>query len=194
MIFLLLLLNHVNTQQLEHRAIQRDEEERAADLTEIAYTDAECLAFVDEMSAKSRHFRRRLGRAMRGKPVRIREMTIVLCLVLDNCTLHHSEKVKQYVSNRNIKLENLPRYSPDFNPIELCFSKLRQLLCRLFRESQGNAKRAIGMVLPSITPKDRGGYYGKCGLIDALDHDAEDEDGEMLMAAVAVACWLIMGG
>ena len=50
------------------------------------------------------------------------------------------------------------------------------------------------MVLPSITPKDRGGYYGKCGLIDALDHDAEDEDGEMLMAAVAVACWLIMGG
>ena len=47
MIFLLLLLNHVNTQQLEHRAIQRDEEERAADLTEIPYTDAECLAFVD---------------------------------------------------------------------------------------------------------------------------------------------------
>ena len=121
MIFLLLLLNHVNTQQLEHWAIQRNEEERAADLTEIAYTDAECLAFVDEMSAKSRHFRRRLlGRAMRGKPVRIREMTIVLCLVLDNCTLHHSEKVKQYVSNMNIKLENLPRYSPDFNPIELC--------------------------------------------------------------------------
>ena len=125
MIFLLLLLNYVNTQQLEHWAIQRNEEERAADLTEIAYTDAECLAFVDEMSAKSRHFRRRLlGRAMRGKPVRIREMTSVLCLVLDNCTLHHSEKVKQYVSNRNIKLENLPRYSPDFNPIELCFSKL----------------------------------------------------------------------
>ena len=179
MIFLLLLLNHVNTQQLEHWAIQRNEEERAADLTEIAYTDAECLAFVDEMSAKSRHFSRRLGRAMRGKPVRIREMTIVLCLVLDHCTLHHSEKVKQYVSNRNMKLENLPRYSPDFDPIELCFSKLRQLLCRLFRESQGNAKRAIGMVLPSITPKDRGGYYGKCGLIDALDHDAEDEDGEM---------------
>ena len=86
-----------------------------------------------------------------------------------------------------MKLENLPRYSPDFDPIELCFSKLRQLLCRLFRESQGNAKRAIGMVLPSITPKDRGGYYGKCGLIDALDHDAEDEDGEMLMAAYAKA-------
>ena len=43
MIFLLLLLNHVNTQQLEHRAIQRDEEERAADLTEIPYTDTKCL-------------------------------------------------------------------------------------------------------------------------------------------------------
>ena len=147
------------------------------------------------MSAKSRHFRRRLGRAMRGKPVRIREMTIVLCLVLDNCTLHHSEKVKQYVSNRNIKLENLPRYSPDFNPIELCFSKLRELLCRSFRKSQSNAKRAIDMVLPSITPKDMRGYYRKCGLIDAPDHDAKDEaeaDSEMLMAAVAVACWLMM--
>ena len=82
MIFLLLLLNYVNTQQLEHWAIQRNEEERAADLTEIAYTDAECLAFVDEMSAKSRHFRRRLGRAMRGKPVRIREMTIVIITIV----------------------------------------------------------------------------------------------------------------
>jgi hypothetical protein len=64
MLFLLLVLNRVNTWQLEHCAIQRDEEERTAYLTEIAYTDAECLVFVDEMSAKSRHFRRRLGRAM----------------------------------------------------------------------------------------------------------------------------------
>jgi hypothetical protein len=45
------------------------------------------------------------------------------------------------------------------------------------------------MVLPSITPKDMRGYYHKCGLIEAPDHDAEDEeDGEMLMAAFAVAC------
>ena len=46
-------------------------------------------------------------------------------LVQDNARIHHSKKVKDFCKDNNINLIYNPPYSPEFNPIELIFNKLR---------------------------------------------------------------------
>ena len=47
-------------------------------------------------------------------------------LVQDNARIHHSKKVKEYAKNNNINMVYNPPYSPEFNPIELIFNKLKK--------------------------------------------------------------------
>ena len=49
-------------------------------------------------------------------------------LVMDNCSIHHSEGVKLLCAEENVKLEFLPPYSPWLNPIEKTFSVLKSWL------------------------------------------------------------------
>ncbi|MBD1846570.1 transposase [Cyanobacteria bacterium FACHB-63] len=49
-------------------------------------------------------------------------------VVMDNLRVHHTERVRQAIEAAGAKLVFLPPYSPDLSPIELCWSKLKQLL------------------------------------------------------------------
>ena len=49
-------------------------------------------------------------------------------LFLDNARIHHAKIIKNYVTNNNIKLLFNTPYSPEFNPIEIMFSKLKKLV------------------------------------------------------------------
>ena len=49
-------------------------------------------------------------------------------LVLDNLSTHTGETIRQLIEAQGARLEFLPPYSPDFNPIELCWSKIKTAL------------------------------------------------------------------
>ena len=51
-------------------------------------------------------------------------------VVMDNLTAHKGERVRELIESRGCQLIYLPPYSPDFNPIEEAFAKLKALLLR----------------------------------------------------------------
>ena len=57
----------------------------------------------------------------------------------------------------------LPRYSPDFNPIEGVFSKLKAFLRRRAARTQRTLERAIAAGLATITTQDAQGWFRHCG-------------------------------
>lgn len=56
-------------------------------------------------------------------------------LVMDNASIHRSERVKQLCEQAGIRLEYLPPYSPDFNPIELSFNVFKQWVKRNIQDA-----------------------------------------------------------
>ncbi len=49
-------------------------------------------------------------------------------IIMDNCSIHHTQHIKDYLDDMGIMLLYLPPYSPDFNPIEELFSYLKYYL------------------------------------------------------------------
>lgn len=84
-------------------------------------------------------------------------------VVMDNLSAHKSKKVRELVEARGCELLYLPPYSPDFNPIEEAFAKIRGLL----RKAQARTRRALveamGAALSSVRATDACGFFGHCG-------------------------------
>jgi transposase len=85
-------------------------------------------------------------------------------VVMDNLELSHKgERVKELIEERGCELIYLPPYSPDFNPIEQAFSKIKNLL----REARARVYEAlvevIGKALSAITLEDSQGFFEHCG-------------------------------
>ncbi|KAL5534745.1 hypothetical protein ACEPAG_1209 [Sanghuangporus baumii] len=57
-------------------------------------------------------------------------------IVMDNCTIYKAPKIRELIEFRGAKLEYLPTYLPDFNPIELAFSVIKARLQRLGQNEQ----------------------------------------------------------
>ena len=49
-------------------------------------------------------------------------------VIMDNCSIHHVEEVTKLINEVGAIVHYLPPYSPDFNPIEWCFSKVKKVL------------------------------------------------------------------
>ena len=86
-------------------------------------------------------------------------------LVLDNCTLHFSETISALLAKANIELIYLPPYSPDFNPIELCFGQLQTIMQRAAYFSQRYPVETLFMAMEEISISNMRAYYRKCGLL-----------------------------
>lgn len=55
-------------------------------------------------------------------------------LVMDNCAIHHGDKVKDLCESYGIEIQYLPPYSPDYNPIEFTFNTLKAWIRRHFHK------------------------------------------------------------
>jgi transposase len=85
-------------------------------------------------------------------------------VVLDGLGAHRTEKVRDLVQARGADLVFLPSYSPDLNPIEEAFSKIKALVVR----KEGARVRealveAIGRALAAVTPEDAAGWFAHAG-------------------------------
>jgi transposase len=84
-------------------------------------------------------------------------------IVLDNLSVHRSPDVRQLVDEAGCHLRFLPAYSPDFNPIELAFSKLKTHLRAVGSRSDETLMAAIGAGLGTTTGADAAAWYQHCG-------------------------------
>ena len=84
-------------------------------------------------------------------------------IVMDNLSAHHyegGEILEVWLEEMGIELIYLPTYSPDLNPIELCFNKVKALLNGEFRElTHTNTKLAVMEAVERITTEDMAGFY-----------------------------------
>jgi transposase len=84
-------------------------------------------------------------------------------VVMDNLSAHKGGRVKEIVEARGCELLYLPPYSPDFNPIEQAFSKIKGLLRRARARTRESLIEAMGLVLEAASAQDARGFFGHCG-------------------------------
>jgi len=84
-------------------------------------------------------------------------------VVLDNLSSHKGTRVAAHIREAQAELVYLPPYSPDLNPIEPAFSKIKQSLRSLAARTVGAQWQATQGILDQITPQDAKGYFRHCG-------------------------------
>jgi transposase len=84
-------------------------------------------------------------------------------VVLDGLGAHRTEKVRELVEGRGVDLVFLPSYSPDLNPIEEAFSKIKQLVRKVGARTREALVEAIGRALAAVTPEDAAGWFAHAG-------------------------------
>ena len=84
-------------------------------------------------------------------------------VVMDNLSAHKGGRVKEILEGRGCELLYLPPYSPDFNPIEQAFSKVKGLLRRAEARTREALIEAMGRALDAVSARDARGFFGHCG-------------------------------
>lgn len=87
------------------------------------------------------------------------------CVVMDNLSTHKDAEVKALTAKRGAKVGFLPAYSPDFNPIEKMWSKVKAKLRALAPRTHGALIAAVKTALQSVTPQDAQGWFASCGYV-----------------------------
>ena len=84
-------------------------------------------------------------------------------VVMDNLSAHKGARVRELVEERGSELLHLPPYSPDMNPIEEAFSKIKGILRKTGARSREALVEAMGKALDAITSQDARGFFEHCG-------------------------------
>ena len=84
-------------------------------------------------------------------------------VIMDNRAPHKAATVHAAIRAAGLEPRLLPRYSPDLNPIEPCWSKIKTLLRAKAARSLDELDRALPPVLDAVTPEDARGWFRLCG-------------------------------
>jgi transposase len=84
-------------------------------------------------------------------------------VVLDNLAVHKQPEVHAAIANVGAHLRFLPPYSPDFNPIELAFAKLKAFLRAARPRTFDHVTALVAMALHRYTPAECANYVRHCG-------------------------------
>jgi transposase len=84
-------------------------------------------------------------------------------VVMDNLSPHKASRVQERIEEAGARLLYLPPYSPDLNPIEQAWSKLKAYLRSIAARTYCRLNRAITAGLNLITPQDALGFFTHCG-------------------------------
>jgi transposase len=84
-------------------------------------------------------------------------------LVMDHLAARRIPRARALLAEAGFALLPWPRYSPEFNPSELCWSKLKTPLRTAAPRSIAAIEEQIGPALDTITPQDAKGWFRHCG-------------------------------
>ena len=84
-------------------------------------------------------------------------------VVMDNLGAHQPSRVRELIEARGAELVFVPSYSPDLNPIEQAFSKIKNILRKLRARTHEALLEAMEEALSKVTPADAAGWFEHCG-------------------------------
>ena len=84
-------------------------------------------------------------------------------VIMDNLSAHKPARVRELIESRGCELIYLPAYSPDFNPIEEAFSKIKGMLREARARTKDALVRALGEALSAVSVQDARGYFEHAG-------------------------------
>jgi len=84
-------------------------------------------------------------------------------IVLDNLSAHKNKEIQELIESVGAKLWYLPPYSPDLNPIEKMWSKIKAILRTLKARTERALINAIAKALEAVTASDAKGWFESCG-------------------------------
>jgi transposase len=84
-------------------------------------------------------------------------------VIMDNLSSHKGQAVRQLIRSAGAKLFFLPKYSPDLNPIEQVFAKLKHLLRKAAARTDDALCAAIAQLLQTFTPQECANYFKNAG-------------------------------
>ncbi len=84
-------------------------------------------------------------------------------VVLDGLGAHRTARVRELIEGRGAELVFLPSYSPDLNPIEEAFSKVKNIVRKAGARTREALDEAIGEALSAVTLEDVAGWFSHCG-------------------------------
>ena len=84
-------------------------------------------------------------------------------VVLDNLSAHKAPDIRERIEHVGAELWYLPPYSPDFNPIELMWSKVKTYLRTAAARTEEALYAAIAQAFQTVTNTDAQGWFPHCG-------------------------------
>jgi transposase len=84
-------------------------------------------------------------------------------VVLDGLGAHRPQRIRELIEARGADLVFLPSYSPDLNPIEEAFSKVKALVRKEGQRVREALVEAIGRALTAVTPEDAASFFAHAG-------------------------------
>jgi len=84
-------------------------------------------------------------------------------VVMDNLSLHKNPEVLRYLERRRCRVVFVPPYSPDTNPIEMAFSKIKHHVRKAVALTMRAVRDALSNACATITPRDARNYINHAG-------------------------------
>lgn len=88
-------------------------------------------------------------------------------VIIDNLSAHKSAEAQACLEARGVQVVYLPPYSSDYNPIELCWAKIKQALRSAKARSFDALLEALRTALRSVSPEDINAWFRHCGYVSA---------------------------
>jgi transposase len=83
-------------------------------------------------------------------------------VIMDNCSMHKSSELEVLITSAGARLIYLPPYSPDFNPIENCWSKIKNILRRLGARTYADLLKALDIAFAEVTRENLLSWFTHC--------------------------------
>lgn len=84
---------------------------------------------------------------------------------MDNFTIHHNREVRALIEEAGCYLAYLPTYSPDYNPIEMVFAKVKAFLRKVGATQVDTLIDAMTQALTAVLPSEVKACFNHCGYL-----------------------------
>ena len=91
------------------------------------------------------------------------------CVVMDNCSIHKGKEIEALIQAAGASLVDLPPYSPDFSPIENCWSKIKSILRSIGARNYPSLAKAIEEAFSQVSLTDIQSWFTHCCYCTSVD-------------------------